>query len=176
MGKPALVQDEDTVDWLSEAQHIASLHQPASTGRPSVITDLFRVQKLLRLVAAGNYIETACAAAGFPKSTLHNWKRAATDGDLAAIAFVNALEKAEAIAEAEANGNVREAGKLPQFWAAAMTHLERRHPDRWGRRTDSNDTPKVIVQIGAGSGDVKVGVLLVSPQNTEARGEGLQNR
>jgi hypothetical protein len=123
----------DEHDWLAEAQHIAGLYTPPHTGRPSIITDVFRVQKLLRAVANGNYLETACALAGIPKSTLHNWRQAAEAGDIPCIAFLNAIEKAEAIAESEAVRNVREAGKLPQFWAAEMTFLERRKPDRWGR-------------------------------------------
>lgn len=58
--------------------------------------------------------------------------------------------------------NVRAAGKLPQFWAAEMTYLERRHPDRWGRRTGEADAPRVIVQIGARDSDVTINVGVVN--------------
>lgn len=146
----------DEYDWIAEAQHIASLYEH-EVGRPSAITDINRVQKVLQLVAAGNYIETAAKAAGFSKVTLYNWKKAAEGGNVAAIAFVNALEKAEAIAEADAVTDVRKAGKAgPQFWAASATRLERRHPDRWGKRPEVTDTPKVVVQIGVKDGDVQV--------------------
>lgn len=60
---------------------------------------------------------------------------------------------------------VREAGKDPRFWAASMTYLERRHPERWARRQDSNDGPKVIVQIGVRDSDVQV--QIASPPNPQ---------
>jgi transposase len=143
-------------DWIAEAQYIASLYQH-ETGRPSDITDINRVHKVLQFVANGNYIETAVKAAGFSKQTLYNWKKAAEHGNVAAIAFVDALEKAEALAEADAVSDVNKAGKAgPQFWAASATRLERRHPDRWGKRPEVTDAPKVIVQIGVKDGDVQV--------------------
>lgn len=75
--------------------------------------------------------------------------------------FMETVEKLEAEAECDAIRNVRQAGKLPQFWAAEMTYLERKYPDRWGRRTDDQSVPKVVVQIGVQSADVKV--LIASP-------------
>lgn len=150
------LDDPTSDDWLTEAQYIASLHRQ-DEGRPSALTDVFRVQKVLRLIGDGNYIETACLAAGFSRTTLHNWKKKAEQGEIAAIAFVNALEKAQAIAEADAVDDVRRAGKAgPQFWAASATRLERRHPDRWGKRPEAVDTPRVVVQIGVKDGDVQV--------------------
>lgn len=146
----------DGIDWLTEAQYIASLYQHA-IGRPSAITDLYRVEKVLRYVADGNYIETAAKAAGFDRGTIHDWKKRAESGEPAAVAFTRALEKAEAIAEMDAVTDVRKAGKAgPQYWAASATRLERRHPDRWGKRPEAVDTPRVIVQIGVKDGDVRV--------------------
>lgn len=72
------------------------------------------------------------------------------------MAFVDAVEKAEAQAEADMVHNVRAASKLPQFWAAGMTIMERKNPDRWGRRQDDSSAPRVVVQIGAKDSDVKV--------------------
>ena len=37
-----------------------------------------------------------------------------------------------------------------------MTYLERRYPEKWGRGTDSDTGPKVIVQIGVRDLDVRV--------------------
>jgi hypothetical protein len=73
--------------------------------------------------------------------------------------LVDALEKAQADSESDAVQDVRKAGKAgPQFWAASMTRLERRHPDRWGKRGEDGNTPKVVVQIGVSQGDVQVQV------------------
>lgn len=144
-------------DWLAEAREIARLYEPPHTGRPSALTDIYRVEKVLRLIAQGNYLETACLAAGFNRGTLHDWKQQAKDGNVAAIAFTVAMEKAEALAEADAVSDVAAAGKAgPQFWAASATRLERRHPDRWGKRQDDSSQPRVVVQIGVQSGDVQV--------------------
>jgi len=142
------------------AKRIADLYQPPPIGRPSAaITDVQRLHKLLTKVADGNYIETAVRSAGFARQTLYNWKEQATAGNLSAIALLDALEKAQADAESDAVTDVRKAGKAgPQYWAASMTRLERRHPDRWGKRPEDSGTPKVLVQIGVSSGDVKVAI------------------
>ena len=46
----------------------------------------------------------------------------------------------------------------PRLWAAEMTYLERKHPDRWGRRQDDQNMPRVVVQIGVGGSEVRIGV------------------
>ena len=48
--------------------------------------------------------------------------------------FFHQLKVAEAKAEATHVENLNKAGKLPQHWAASATYLERRYPERWGRR------------------------------------------
>lgn len=150
---------DGATDWLREATYIASIYVPPDIGRPScVLTDIPRVTKLLQLVARGNYIETAGLAAGFPKQTIHYWRKQAEAGQVAAIAFCDALERAQAEAETEAVDHIRSTRKRPELWAASMTHLERRHPDRWGKRQDDASTPRVVVQIGARDSDVSVSV------------------
>jgi len=63
---------------------------------------------------------------------------------------------------------VRAAGKQPQFWAAEMTYLERKYPDRWGRRQDDQSVPKVIVQIGIKDSDVSIStVSSVAPKTDQ---------
>jgi len=162
----------DSVDWLLEARTIADLYTPPAIGRPSLLTDVYRVEKILRYIGQGNYLETACLAAGIDRNTLHNWRQAAKDGNLAAIAFIRSLEKAEALAELDAVEDVRKAGKAgPQFWAASATRLERRHPDRWGKRQDDSTAPKVVVQIGIQHSDVSIRTL--SPSTTHEGSESL---
>lgn len=134
----------------------AYLTQPPHVGAPSTIGDPNTVQQLLAAIAEGNYRETACRLAGISKQTFYNWLKRAEHGDEAATAFVDALEKAEAIAESELVRNVRKASTQPQFWAAGMTLLERKSPEKWGRRQDDGSAPKVVVQIGAQDSDVRV--------------------
>lgn len=147
-----------------QAEQIAHAYdtKPPSPGAPSTIGNPELVQQLLAAIRDGNYRETACRAAGISKQTFYNWLKRAEHGDEAAIRFVDALEKAEAEAERETVSNVRSASKLPQFWAAGMTYLERKYPDRWGRRQDDQTAPRVVVQIGAAVNDVQVNVLTQS--------------
>jgi hypothetical protein len=73
------------------------------------------------------------------------------------------IRTAESLAEAETVRAIRAAANDPRNWAAGMTYLERKYPDRWGRRTDDNMGPKVIVQIGIKDSDVHVQIGAGSP-------------
>ena len=63
------------------------------------------------------------------------------------------IQKAEAIAEDELASVVRSAALDKGEWLPAMTFLERRHPDRWGRgdrhkaanQTTINQDIKIVV-------------------------------
>jgi hypothetical protein len=145
-----------------QAQAIADLYQPPKTGRPSDIGSASTVQQFLEAVGEGNYIETAAKLAGLSKQSVYDWLRRGHAGEPAYKAFADAVEKAEARAEAAMVANVRKASHLPQFWAAGMTVLERRHPERWSKRQDDTNTPKVVVQIG-GPADVKIGIAVSPP-------------
>jgi hypothetical protein len=140
------------------AQQIADMYEPPATGRLSDIRNADQVHKLLESLAAGNYLETAAHAAGLAPVTVYNWKKRGEAGEEPYATFVQAVKRAEADAEIEAIQRVRAAGKLPQFWAAEMTFLERRHPERWGRRTEVDFGPKVIVQVGVKDSDVTIQV------------------
>jgi transposase-like protein len=101
-------------------------------GRPTKLT-LDIEARIVQAISAGNYMETAAAYVGISKVTLYKWMR---DGARAKSGkkknFVNAVEKALAVAEMDAVATIKVAsGKT---WQAAAWHLERSHPDRWGRR------------------------------------------
>ena len=139
-----------------------------SEGRPSNISDTIR-KVILKYIETGNYISTACQAAGIPQRTYHNWGTYAkdvedyidehdiyiedpaclTDDDIKYLRevlpdnlktkiahwqFFHRLKTAEAKAEAGHVANLAAAGKKPQYWAASATYLERKAPERWGRR------------------------------------------
>lgn len=151
-----------------QAQAIANLYVPPPTGRPSDIGSPSTVTQFLEAVGDGNYIETAAKLAGLSKQVVYNWIKRGQAGETPFDVFVDALEKAEARAEADAVRNVRQAGKLPQFWAAEMTYLERRHPEKWGKRQDTEQGPKVLVQVGGGSGNVQVNVAFAPQVSTDS--------
>lgn len=102
-------------------------------------------RELLVYVAAGNTYKVAAEAVGISVDSLMNWQRKgaraikrrdagqlAEENDDIYINFVNALKKAKAQSIATAVGHVRRA--MPGNWTAAMTFLERRDPEHWGRR------------------------------------------
>ena len=144
----------------AQAQAIADRYTPPDVGRPSDIGDPEILKQFLEAIADGNYMETACHLVGLSKVTVHNWTKRGEAGEAPFDRFVNAVKAAEARAEAKMLANVRRASELPQFWAAGMTVLERRHPERWGKRQDDTNQPRVVVNIGVGQGDVKVGIAL----------------
>lgn len=144
-----------------QAQTIADLYSPPAVGRPSDIGSSSTVQQFLEAIGEGNYVETAAKLAGLSKQVVYNWIKRGHAGESPFDAFVDALEKAEARAEAHLVRLQRKAAEAgPQYWPAAATQLERRHPDRWGKRQDDTQAPRVVVQIGVGQGEVKVGLAL----------------
>ena len=160
-------QTLDSLALRVQAEQIADayLSREPAPGQPSRIGDADKVQLLLASIADGNYRETAIRQAGISKQTFYNWLKRADAGHEPELAFVDALEKAEAEAEAGLVANVRAASKLPQFWAAGMTLLERKSPEKWGRRQDDSQAPKVIVQIGIKDSDVSISTLSPVPRN-----------
>lgn len=120
--------------------------------------DFERVAVLVDALVDGNYRDTAARLAGIAESGVRAWLKAADDGDERYQAIATLIRAAEAIAESDSVRHVRSAGKDPRFWAAAATWLERKFPDKYGRRTADNDTPRVVVQIGVSHSDVQVSV------------------
>lgn len=131
-------------------------------GAPSRIAEPDTVQQVLEALQDGNYMETAAELAGLSKQTIYHWLKLGEQGQEPYKLFADAAKRACARAEAEAVKNVRNAGKDPRFWAAEMTFLERRHPEKFGRRSEGNSGPAVLVQIGAGADQVQIAV--VAPQ------------
>lgn len=84
-------------------------------------------------IRAGNYAFVAAQQAGIHEATYHAWRaRGRKEGKGIYREFDEAVEMAEAEAEAVAVMYVRRA--MGESWQAAMTYLERKFPDRWGKR------------------------------------------
>ena len=117
-------------------------------GRPTKL-DKDTIDRIIALVRAGNYVETAAAAAGISKDTLYAWLRlGARQQTGLAREFSDAMVKATAEAEALALTRISAAAR--EQWQAAAWMLERKHPDRWGRR-DTLRLQKVADEIEAQS-------------------------
>lgn len=115
-------------------------------GRPSKLTPQLQ-QQIVNLIRIGNYIETACMAAGIDKSTWHDWmRRGARERERIArnararlrkseapfVEFSHAVIKAQNEAETISLARITKAGETQ--WQANAWRLERMHPERWGRR------------------------------------------
>lgn len=112
-------------------------------GRPGKLTP-DRAARIIEAVRRGAYIEAAAAEVGIASSTLHGWiRRGARSWELGETPsraerpyheFVEALKKAQAESEAADLDRIARAAD-EGAWQAAAWRLERRFPDRWGRRT-----------------------------------------
>ncbi len=101
--------------------------------RPTKLTPE-RQAKLVEVIAAGNYYETACQAAGVDYSTFRNWMiRGEEETHGKYREFFEALTRAEAEAEMQAVAIWHKA--MPDDWRAAQMFLERRYPERWGKQS-----------------------------------------
>ncbi len=121
-------------------------------GRPSKLTPETQ-KKLVEAISAGNFYETACTHAGIEYQTFRNWMKAgeqATNGRF--FDFFEAITRAEAEAEMRAVEMIRQA--MPDDWRAAVALLERRHPDRWGRKERIEHAGQVSMQHGVSTGDL----------------------
>jgi transposase len=90
------------------------------TGRPTKLTPEVQ-ERIVTALRAGNYRETASRHAGISYMTFRRWEM-----------------KGEAIKKAEADAEVRDLELISKAaeeqWQAAAWKLERKYPQRWGRR------------------------------------------
>jgi hypothetical protein len=114
-------------------------------GRPLLLTDAL-ADRIVQVVAAGNYLKTAAQFCGVSQSTLQAWlargRAAAAQADAGAPPdpaeepFLRLLERvtqAETQAEVAAVTHWRRA--FTDDWRAARDYLARKRPDQWAAKT-----------------------------------------
>ena len=94
-------------------------------GRPTKYTPE-TIALILTALEGGNTRKDAAAVAGVSRDSLNEWRLAYPD-------FSDAIEKAEASAFQKMVSIVMKVASEGN-WQAAMTFLERRDPEHWGRR------------------------------------------
>jgi hypothetical protein len=106
---------------------------PRHVGRPSKLTPE-RISRLIEAIRAGHTREGAATLAGISKSTFNGWLASAKEpgADQEFLLFLDAVKSAEVEAEDALLAIIRSAA--PKQWQASAWLLERRYPDRWGRR------------------------------------------
>lgn len=105
-------------------------------GRPTKLSKKIQ-DNLVGALQRGNYITVACAFVGIHKDTFYEWLRRgerAGTRDAKFSDFSDAVKKAQAQAEVRDLAAIDEAAKHPSSWQAAAWKLERKYPDRWGRK------------------------------------------
>lgn len=99
-----------------------------------------KTQEIFNAIAGGNTHEVAARLAGIAPSTFYNWMKRGEQAKSGRFKnFHDQIKKAEALAEAERINVIRRAmlaqGKFKDpDWKAAAWYLERRYPEKWGRR------------------------------------------
>lgn len=100
--------------------------------RPSKLTSEV-TKRLTEAIRAGNYYEAACGYAGIHYSTFRKWMQ---KGETAKSGKFRKFF--EAITRAEYEAEVRMVAlwqkHMPEDYRAIRDFLERRYPDRWGRK------------------------------------------
>jgi hypothetical protein len=119
---------------------------PKRVGRPTKITAEIQ-NEIVMAIRGGNYLETAASYVGLSQSTLRDWirrgarehERLERDQDARPIKsetpfldFSVAVRKAQAASEVSDVAIIGAAARAS--WQAAAWRLERKYPDRWGRR------------------------------------------
>jgi hypothetical protein len=115
-----------------------------------------RHDKIVALVAEGNYFKTAARCAGIEPATFFNWMKwgaAAKSGRY--FDFFCAVTQAEAEAEAWHVANIKK--QAPADWRASIEFLKRRHREDWAQALRDvekiqSDRVEVTINVNADSG------------------------
>lgn len=100
---------------------------------------------IVKAVEQGNYILVACRLAGIRVTTYKNWmERGLADDSGKYFDFYEAVMEAEARFETSLVAQIK--AQIPESWQAGMTLLERRFPQRWGRRDRMEHSFDVMAQ------------------------------
>lgn len=105
---------------------------PRKRGRPTSLTKE-RENLLFNALAAGASFETAAAFAGVARSTFQEWLKRGRRDEQPYAALLERVDEAVAISEVRDLQRVNLAAETT--WQAAAWRLERRWPERYGRRT-----------------------------------------
>jgi len=160
---------------------------PKSVGRPTKLTKAIQ-DELVKTLRSGNYLETAASFAGLSHSIIREWVRR---GERESIRLTNDpeakpikseipfMEFSVAIKKAQAQSEVMDVmligNAARESWQAAAWRLERKFPDRWGRKdkhevSGPNGGPVQVEEIREKLIQ-KFNSIDIIPSSTETKGE-----
>ena len=124
-----------------------------TTGRRPKLTPS-RYKRIVSALKTGNFVTVAAAYGGIGRTTFYRWmNRGQAEGRGRFYRFYKAVRRALAHAEVHAVGVIRRA--MATNWQAAMTWLERRHPQRWRRinRSEAGVDPRQLIRFLLGESE-----------------------
>lgn len=119
------------------------------------------------------FLRESCALAGVSNESVYAWMRKGqrdiNDGlETVEASFSRAMKRAMAKAEKDMVENVRMASTFPQFWAAGAWYLERKFPERYGKRDRVALEHSGQMGIGMVEADSLVSESLTSDEKRQA--------
>ena len=160
-----------------ERRGVKDERQVKTSNKPLYLTQEL-IKQITNLILAGAYVETACAAAGISKMIYYEWlklgnKRKHCDQkdkkhiDILYEQFTDSIN--EAVVKAELRDVIRIDKAAEVTWAAAAWKLERKYPERWGRkiRVDGEVNQKVEIDAKISIDEKRLNVLQIL-KNTDA--------
>ncbi len=123
-------------------------------------------KRLTEAIRSGNYYEAACGYAGIHYSTFRKWMQ---KGETAKSGKFR--EFFEAVTRAEYEAEVRMVAlwqkHMPEDYRAIRDFLERRYPDRWGRKRLGYVKHEVAQLSGGNDGDTAIKDFLKAVKPSE---------
>ena len=104
-----------------------------SNNKPYKLLDKQITDTLLQAIKLGAFIEHACYYSGINSSTFRSWRSKAEDGVEPYKSFWSEVTKAEAEGIIRRMARIEKAG-LEGNWQADAWVLERKYPEKFGRR------------------------------------------
>ena len=118
-----------------------------ASGRKTKLTPEVQ-QRIVQAIRGGNYRDTAAAYGGVEEATLYNWMKWGEErGEGIYFDFFRAVKEAESHAELEMVAQVRLASRDAKNWAASMTWLERKFPQKWGRHERTEHSGEIKIRM-----------------------------
>ena len=126
---------------------------PGTTGRPCKLTPEVQ-EALVGALAAGNYVDIACTIAGVCRDTFYLWMKTGNRDREKGVEsgfrlFSDSVKRAIASAEEHHVQNIRT--HATKEWTASAWWLERKFPDRWGKRDQLSVKTDLTVHIQVGT-------------------------
>ncbi len=106
--------------------------QQRTRGRPTKCHDEDKIERFCKALSDGASLESACTIGGFHYTSLRNWINAAEAGDEKYLHILDKYKKATAECEHSLIAEIRTAARTQ--WQAGAWILERKYPEKYGRR------------------------------------------